>query len=208
MIEKLRRVAPGDRMTVAEFFAVAPEDRKAELIDGVLVMPTPASTSHERLQRFLLTVLHIFVSCRRLGEVLGSRTAVDLGIEYQVYEPDILFVAAERTYLIQEQGVMGVPDLVVEILSPSTQALDRSVKRHTYAQAGVRELWLVDPEDEAGSRFYQRHDPAGPLVEVVFEGGILHSLAVPGFYLKAEWLWPESGQLPDEVEVLRELGVL
>jgi Uma2 family endonuclease len=203
----IKSAAPGDRMTVEEFFEIAPEDRKAELIDGVLIVYSPATDAHENLLGFLLSVLRLYTHQRNLGEVRGSRTALRLGQEYHAYEPDILFVSRERAEIVREDGVHGAPDLVVEILSPGTRSLDQGVKRHTYALAGVRELWLIDPEGEHLSGFYQR-EPGGALKEVSMSEGVLRSLALPGFFLRAEWLWPPSGRLPDEIEVLRALGVL
>jgi Uma2 family endonuclease len=204
-IVSLPKVAPGDRMTDDEFFQFAPEDRKAELIGGVLVMPSPAYYPHEDRQGFLLTTLRAFVRHNGLGVVLGSRTAVHLQTG-ENYEPDILFVAASREQIVRREGIFGAPDLVVELLSPGTATLDWGVKRRVYAQSGVRELWMIDPNGQDGSAFFQR-DESG-LKEVSLENGLLRSLAVPGFYLRAEWLWPASGELPDEIGVLKELGVV
>ncbi len=200
----LPRVAPGDRMTDEEFFQFAPEDRKAELIGGVLVMPSPAQLPHEDRQGFLLTILRTFARHKRLGVVLGSRTAVQLQTG-EIYEPDILFVASARSQIIRREGVFGPPDLVVELLSPGTATYDLGIKRRVYAQNGVRELWLIDPKGLDGSAFFQRGE--GGLKETALEANVLRSLAVPGFYLRAEWLWPTSGDLPDELTVLKELGV-
>lgn len=207
MFKPKRPIAPGDRMTVAEFFEFAPADHKAELIDGVLVMPSPALLTHERLQVFLITILSFFVRVHRLGEVLGSRTALDLGVEFHAYEPDILFVRADRLHILHEHGVMGAPDLVVEIMSRGSKTVDRGVKRQVYSQAGVGELWLIDTDGPRGSRFYQRA-PTDEMALVDFTGGALRSSVVPGFFLRADWLWPPSGERPDELTVLRELGVL
>lgn len=208
MLNRIKRVPAGDRMTVAEFFESAPEDRKAELIDGVLVMPSPASMSHELLQLFLASILSSYVQVRDLGTVLGSRTALDLGIEYQAYEPDILFVRRERAEILQEHGVMGAPDLIIEILSRGTKSVDRTVKRQVYNQAGVGELWLIDPAGVKGSRFYQRRVAGGEMVEVQLVDGVLHSTTVDGFFVRDEWLWPPHGQRRSNVAALRELGVL
>lgn len=207
MLNRIRRVPAGDRMTVAEFFESAPEDRKAELIDGVLVILGPALLSHELLQTFLLTTLNIYVDAHNLGEVLGSRTALDLGIEYQAYEPGILFVRRERAEILQEHGVVGAPDLVIEILSRGTMSVDRMVKRQVYNQAGVGELWLIDPAGARGSRFYQR-TPGGEMAEVALVDGVLRSTTVDGFFVKDTWLWPTKGEQHDEITALRELGVL
>lgn len=151
--------------------------------------------------------IHLFfVRVRGLGEVLGSRTALDLGVEFHAYEPDILFVRAERLDIVQEHGVMGAPDLVVEILSRGSKTVDRGVKRQVYSQAGVGEMWLIDTDGPKGLRFYQRA-PGGEMALVAFTDGVLRSSVVPGFFLRADWLCP-TGARPDELAVLRELGVL
>ncbi len=201
----LPKVAPGDRMTDDEFFEFAPEDRKAELIGGVLVVPPPASDPHEDRQGFLITILRAYVRHKRLGVVRGSHTAVHLQTG-ENYEPDVLFVAADRAQIVRREGIFGAPDLVVELLSPGTANYDWGVKRRVYAQSGARELWLIDPNGLDGSAFFQRGETG--LNEVAMEDNVLRSLAVPGFYLRAEWLWPDGGELPDEVSVLKELGVV
>ncbi len=78
-----------------------------------------------------------------VGQVTISPSDVELSAA-DVYEPDIYFIAQERLGIITEQGVSGAPDLVVEVLSPSTAKLDLGPKREVYAAAGVKEMWLVD----------------------------------------------------------------
>jgi Uma2 family endonuclease len=96
---------------------------------------------------------------------------------------------------------------VIGILSGSTAEYDRGVKRENYEKAGVRELWLIDPYGPAGTQFYQQQ--GDKLVEVAPVEGIIHSIALPNFQLRAAWLWPdEKGELPNSVAVLKELGVL
>ncbi len=194
------------RLTHRDFLRLAPEDAKAELIEGeIVIMPTP-SGSHERLQVFLLTVINLFADRFQLGEVLGSRTAVHID-EHNTYEPDILFVSAARADIITESHITAAPDLVIEILSASTARYDRGPKLAGYSAAGVRELWLIDPYGPAGTQFFQQQD--GKLVEVAAADGVLRSLALPGFDLRPAWLWPdEHGALPNTVDVLKILGVV
>ncbi|MEW6228855.1 MAG: Uma2 family endonuclease, partial [Bacillota bacterium] len=66
--------------------------------------------------------------------------------EYDVVQPDLLYVSRDRLSIIKEANIWGAPDLVVEILSPSSTKWDREIKREVYARFGVRELWLVDPQ--------------------------------------------------------------
>ncbi len=185
---------------------LAPDDRKAELIEGVMRMPSPALEAHERLFGFLVTILDVFVSHRRLGRVLGSRYAVHIS-ETETYEPDILFVRSDRLHLITQRKLAGAPDLVVEILSAGTAGYDRGVKRLNYEEGGVQELWLIDPYGPAGTQFYQRRE--GRLIEVAPRDGILEAVAIPGLRLRVSWLWPdEADEFPDRVEVLQELGIV
>ena len=203
----IRRVeTAAERWTHDDFMRLAPEGQKAELIEGIMVMASPAFAQHERLFAFLITVLRAYAGHLRLGEVLGSRYAVYIS-ETETYEPDILFVAADRVHLITEKQLTGVPDLVIEILSAGTARYDRGVKRENYERAGVVELWLIDPYGPAGTQFYQRREEN--LVEVAPVEGIVNSAAIPGLKLKVSWLWPtQVGELPDPLEVLRELGIV
>jgi Uma2 family endonuclease len=184
----LSRVEVVERLTAADFFRRAPEDRKAELIDGVMIMPSPPSDTHERLVGFLFTLLRMYVEEHNLGEVRGSHTAVKLADD-QAPEPDVLFVAREREHIITDEGVFGAPDLVIEVLSASTAANDRGPKFRAYEYAGVREVWLIDPYGPAGTEFYQRVGnglrPVMPNAE-----GVVEPLALPGFRLRVTWLWP------------------
>jgi len=190
----LSRVEVAERMTSEEFFRYAPEDQKAELIDGVMIVQSPPLVAHERLFRFLFRLLAAYVEEHDLGEVLGSRTPVELEID-QAPEPDILFVAKERLDIIQPKGVFGPPDLVIEILSAGAIHYDRGPKFRAYERAGVRELWLIDPYGPAGTEFYQlQADRFAPVVPD--EKGILHSVAVPGFWIDVAWLWPAERFIP------------
>jgi len=194
------------RLTHDDFMRLAPEDKKAELINGELIIMPPPFDIHERLQIFLVTVISFFVSHFGLGQVRGSRTAVHIS-ETDTYEPDILFVSREREHIITQKELVAAPDLVIEILSAGTARYDRGEKLKKYASVGVRELWLIDPYGPAGTQFYQQRGEE--LVEVAPVEGIIHSIVLPNFKLKATWLWPDDmGNLPNPVEVLKELGAV
>ncbi len=200
-----------ERMTHEEYMEFCDEDTKADLIDGVLIVQSPASTAHERLFRFLLQVLGIYVARKGLGEVLGSHMAVRLASGH-TYEPDLLFVARERAHIIGEDYVDGAPDLVVEILSASTYRYDTGPKRAGYEQAGARELWLIDPYGSTGTQVLRRDEATGTFLTIEPEGEpgehIYRSAVVEGLWLRQSWLWPPEGRFPDILDVLRELGCL
>ncbi len=182
------RVEVAERMTSADFFHIAPETQKAELIDGAMIVASPASTIHEQLFAFLFSLLRVYCEDRDLGVVLGSRTAVELALD-QVYEPDIFFIAREREHIIRANGVFGAPDLVIEILSASTASYDRGPKFAGYERAGVKELWLIDPYGPAGTEFYRLEGDRYQAVGVGPDQKV-RSLVVPGFWIETNWLWP------------------
>ena len=204
MLRALSRVEVSERMTSAEFLQYAPDDQKVELIDGVMIVSPPPLDIHERVVGFLYTLLRMYVEALDLGEVRGSRTAVILADD-QTYEPDILFVARECLEIIQERGIVGAPDLVIEILSASTASYDRGTKFRIYEQAGVKELWLIDPYGPAGTEFYQ-HEKRTFKPVMSDENGILHSVVLPNFKLNTHWLWPAEKFITIRA-ALKEMGV-
>ncbi len=183
------RVEIAERMTSADFWNYAAETQ-AELIDGVMIVHSPASTKHEQLFGFLFALVRAYIENRDLGYVFGSRTAVELA-PHQVYEPDIFIVLQEHRAIIQAQGIDGAPDFVIEILSSSTAANDRGPKLRGYERAGVREYWLIDPYGPAGTEFYRlqqgRYEPVMPAAD-----GHLDSVAIPGLWVDVNWLWPDT----------------
>ena len=129
-----------------EDYRNTPADKRYELLEGELVMAPAPRIPHQRVAVELGTRLHTFVKDRCLGEILFAPCDVLLS-NTDVVQPDLLFVSRERSdILLGGDNVRGAPDLVIEILSPSTSGLDRILKRRLYAKYGVREYWLVDPD--------------------------------------------------------------
>ncbi|MGH9367515.1 MAG: Uma2 family endonuclease [Thermoanaerobaculia bacterium] len=138
--------SPALRFTYQDYLLL-PEERRYEILDGDLFMTPAPTTRHQRVSLKLTMLLSEFVRTRKLGEVLYAPCDVVLS-EMDVLQPDILFVSRERSSIIGEKFISAAPDLVVEILSPSTADRDRGLKAKVYARFGVRELWIVDPEAE------------------------------------------------------------
>lgn len=103
-------------------------------------------------------------------------------------------MSRDRASLFERQGIFGPPDLVIEILSSSTAGYDRGPKLRAYERTGVREVWLVDPTGPARTEILQRHGLR--LQPVAPEDGVVESLALPGFRLRLDWLWPEGRFIP------------
>ena len=128
-----------------EDYCNTPDDERYELLDGELVMVPAPRTTHQFVKGEIFTALHSHAREHSLGHILDAPTDVVLS-DTVVLQPDILFVSAERGHIITEANVQGAPDLVVEVLSPSTAERDTTTKRALYYRHGVREFWLVDTD--------------------------------------------------------------
>ena len=128
-----------------EDYKNTPEDERYELLDGELVMSEAPRIVHQSVDMELGTLMNLFVKENDLGRVFSAPTDVVLS-DTIVVQPDLLFISKQRAHIITEQNIQGAPDLVVEILSPSTANRDWTIKRGLYARYGVKELWIVDPD--------------------------------------------------------------
>ena len=172
-------IKPKPKLTY-EDYASLPDDERCELIDGELIpMPSPKKI-HQRL------ILDLSWILRRLEEMgLGELFIAPFDVilsATNVVQPDLIFVSSARAHIITEDNIRGAPDLVVEILSPSTAGYDRTTKRNLYARHGVREYWLIDPYGKTatvlilGANGYNTYAVYG-------EGDTLTSPTLAGFSL-------------------------
>lgn len=189
------------KMTYEEFLAWAGEDTLAEWVDGEVVMSSPASSTHQDIVGFLSTVIGMFVRQRELGVTMLAPFQMKLPDSGR--EPDLIFVAAQHVERLRNTYLDGPADLAVEVLSPESVSRDRGEKFYEYARGGVSEYWLIDPLRK-WAEFYRLGELG--LYEPIFSGreGVFHSEAVPGFWLRVEWLWQEP--LPVVDDVLLEIG--
>jgi Uma2 family endonuclease len=182
-----------------EFYRLADEDSDWEYLDGRIVMHSPASDQHEDIFRFLLTLLSTYLDERKGAVVRGSRYPMRLDASWSP-EPDILVVREHHRHLMTPRRLEGPADMVVEIASESDPRLDYREKLPRYRQAGIEEIWIVNP--------FERE----VLVEVktsisyatrVLSSGRLESQVLPGFWIEASWLWQKD--LPSTLACLREI---
>lgn len=137
---------PKIKFTVADYMTT-PEDKRFQLLDGDMILAPAPTDKRQAIIVELMVALYHFVIHNSLGVVRLAPYDVVLS-NYDVFQPDILFVSNERRNLITEANIQGAPDLVVEILSPSTEQYDRGYKQTLYGRHGVREYWIVDPAAE------------------------------------------------------------
>jgi Uma2 family endonuclease len=161
-----------------EDYLLLPEDRRYEIVDGDLFL-TPAPTPyHQRVAKRLGFLLDSHVLENGLGEVFIAPCDVVLS-RFDVLQPDIFFISGGRASIIGEKYISDAPDLVVEVLSPSTADRDRVAKSKQYARFGVVEMWIVEPGERAIEVFVNSSE--GFRREAVFSGAdVLRSPILPG----------------------------
>ena len=141
-------LTPGRRMTLEEFFAIPEGPPKVELEEGELIVTAQPSGRHQKVLLRLGRLIDGHVTQNQLG-VVWPEIDVHLPGKARVYVPDLVFLASDHAdrYSEQDGRIHGVPDLVVEIISPSTERRDRTTKFRAYQQAGVPWYWLADPDE-------------------------------------------------------------
>ncbi len=122
-----------------------PEGSPYQLIQGELVMSPAPGYEHQKSSKKLFVKLYSLLEEPKKGEVLYSPIDVYLDQE-NAYQPDIVVVLEGSQAKITQKGIEGAPDLVVEILSPSTAYYDLTEKKEVYERSGVKEYWIVDPK--------------------------------------------------------------
>lgn len=168
------------RYTADDYRALPSGGPRYQLVDGELLRMTPApSYRHQALVWELGTRLRSHVRALALGDVVGAPIDVYLS-DVDVLQPDLLFLARDHLDRIADDGVHGPPDLVVEVLSPSTRNLDLGAKRKTYARHGVVEYWVLDP-DARSVTVYDLTAP--PTHRVLDTDALLTSPLLPGLEL-------------------------
>ncbi|GHV32479.1 hypothetical protein FACS18949_03510 [Clostridia bacterium] len=154
-----------------EEYLALPEDVRAEFVNSRIIMMAQPTVVHQRIQRQLTLQLGGFLHgkhCELFTAPIGVHLTNKRGKD-EVFEPDLIVVCDKNK--LKKDGCYGAPDLIIEILSPSNRGYDRVIKFNKYLQAGVREYWIVDPEDisvnvnilrggEYVSKAYGEHDDA------------------------------------------------
>jgi len=124
-----------------------PDDLRYQLIEGQLIMMTPAPTTvHQKILREIGFILKKYTSEHNNGEIFYAPCDVVLDNE-NVLQPDIIFISKEKIHLITKKNIQGAPDLVIEIISENTAYYDMIQKKQLYAKFGIIEYWIVIPEE-------------------------------------------------------------
>ncbi len=175
-----------------EFWEISNEDSNYELLDGVLYIHSPANTEYEEIFKYLLALLKIYFEIHQGGKVFGSRLVMRLSKDWNP-EPDLMVISEENFEKIKETKIEGPADLVIEILSYATREIDLKKKVPKYLEAGVKEIWIVDPKDK---KFTQKVFHENKLKEETWkfekkskEGDKIISKILPKIDFNPNWIW-------------------
>jgi len=190
--EKLSAVGPADwvagpqqgQWTYKDYAAIPEDGHRYEVVNGVLYMSPSPNVGHQSIVGEIFAYLREYVGDNRLGRVFMGPLDVELGYGH-VVQPDVLVVLKDHFNRIAKLRIIGAPDLVVEIASPSTARHDLHAKLDAYASAGVPEYWVVNPD-------------AQTVELLVLERGVYRSLGV--FSGQASLLSRVVPDFPVEVE--------
>jgi Uma2 family endonuclease len=155
IVEQLQNEVEAERVRRQRFYQEMTPEQKVEFIDGEVILHSPARNAHLDVTKFILLLVDVFVRRHGLGEVKSEKCLCTF--PRNDYEPDIVFFGPAKAAALQP-GTMQfpVPDLVVEVLSDSTESRDRGVKFEDYAVHGVGEYWIVDVETRVVEQYLPR----------------------------------------------------
>ncbi len=179
------------RWTAAEYRRLPEGPPYYELEDGELIEMVRPRGKHQQIIKKLLVALDGYLTNQPIGDV-WPEVAVQLS-PTRIYIPDLSFLlSANLSRFADDVAIQGPPDLVVEVVSPSTAARDRSQKLHTYYQAGVPWYWLVESDTLLITEY--RHTPDGYLVSQTAPAADPFAPALfPGLSLRmADWFGEPS----------------
>jgi Uma2 family endonuclease len=187
IIEAAQSVFEQENSERQSFYDLTHENFKAEFINGEIVLHSPAKLRHLVTSTNLTSLLHTYVNEKKLGFVGVEKMMIRL--TRNDYEPDICFFKQERaSKFTPEQALFPAPDFIVEILSDSTEKIDRGIKFVDYAAHGVLEYWMIDPAKKTVEKYLLQQGEYYLEVKLAAEGRLQSSM-VEGFLVDVSALF-------------------
>lgn len=177
------------RMTYAEFRDMEIPDGDTsiyELINGEIVKRASPNSPHQEVSFKLSVILGAYNKKKKAGKFYAAPLDVYFDEETAGVQPDLLFVSKDRDFIIQENnGIVGAPDLIIEIVSPGSVDKDRSIKKDVYERFAVREYWIVDPAYQT-IEVHRMENDRYQLFSFAEREGKIKSSVLPGFVLEVK----------------------
>lgn len=179
---KLNQPPPQGAWTYADYARLPDNGMRYEVIEGELFMSPAPRAIHQEMIINLVIELGLYLRTHKLGKIYTAPVDVMMGDLATPVQPDILFIRRERLQIVSDR-VEGVPDFIIEVLSPGNSWVDKRKKFELYAQNGVSEYWIADP-DECLVEVYVLRGQAYALLgqfvgEDVIQSEVLPDLQIP-----------------------------
>jgi len=185
MAEKF--LLPMPPLTYRDYCELPDDGTRYEIIEGELFMTPSPSYTHQKVSRNIQFILMKYLEIKKTGEILSAPFDVILE-DTTVVQPDLIYISSLHRDRLTEKGITGPPDLIVEILSPSTSSRDRILKNRSYAKLGVPWYWIVDPSEKKIDEFHLEDGLycciESAMGEGIFESNLFSDLSVE---LKDVW---------------------
>lgn len=192
VLDAVQKALDEERKRRLKFYNDITEQEKVEFINGETITHSPAKHQHTEIGGFLYTILSLYVRKKQLGFVGYEKVMISL--TRNDYEPDICFFRKEKSIeFAKDKMLYPEPNLVVEILSPSTKARDRGVKFKDYQAHGIEEYWIIDPEDETLEQYHL----FGEEYQLILKSAVgdVKSFAVEGFQIPIRAIFDDAENL-------------
>jgi Uma2 family endonuclease len=157
--------------TIYEVWENLPEGTSCQLINNNLVKSPAPLDVHQFILNEINIELSLYLRKKNIGQIRIAPYDVHFS-KRNIFQPDLIFIANSNLHLIEPKGLVGVPDLVIEVLSPGTTDNDEGEKKDIYEQYGVQEYYIVNPETKNVQGFILTDKIFTPLFETT---GVIHS---------------------------------
>ncbi len=192
IVEELLQQIAREQELRSRFYAEMTPEQKAEFIDGETIFHSPAKNRHVITTGLIFQAMNIYVISNRLGTVKSEKCLCVF--PRNDYEPDVVFFGSEKSSQLHLDTLQfPVPDLIVEVLSESTESRDRGMKFIDYSAQGVTEYWIVDSERRVLEQYV--NEKGGLELKKKSDSGIVQCRAIPGFSIDIEALFDEQRNL-------------
>jgi Uma2 family endonuclease len=181
-------VAEPQLMTATEFMNLPEQDAPVELIDGEVIVTFTPIYWHNRIAFRLARRLSDVADSRNLGEWALPPMALFIST-YNVFQPDAMFFTSDHIPDLRRLPITEIPEIVVEVLSPSSRSRDWVRKRSAYADRGIAEYWIIDPEQ---SRIIlSLRDAEGAYIEHAMNDPMIPAGLFAGVELDLDWIFEQ-----------------
>ena len=187
--QKLKSALEAEQKKRQHFYEIVDENKKMEFINGEIIVHSPVKLQHNSATSSLCNLLKTYVIKNGLGFVGVEKIMISL--TRNDYEPDVCFFGIEKAKKFKKNQVQfPAPDLVVEVLSGSTEKHDRETKFQDYAAHGIEEYWIVDAEKETIEQYFLQNEQYELLLKS--NSGEIKSLVLPDFEIPIRAVFDEK----------------